>query len=216
MEYFKNTVLEPLLKQAPVRTYVKGQIIMHADDRLLDVFVTQSGAVTMQDTDHGAQKILYIFGPNTLFPMTSFAEEEVSVNWSYAALTKVEVWVLSYAEVRRHLEGQEQLAYNLFLQQLLNEVHELLVRLSNMTKTDSRQKLIATLKFLGKCHTGASRRQWQRVTFPVTHQLLADMTGLTRETVTVVMKQLQEEGLVRAPALATLELNVTKLSTTKV
>jgi CRP-like cAMP-binding protein len=80
-----------------------------------------------------------------------------------------------------------------------------------MSKTTTRPKLVAALKFLCVYHTNQTKSGWRRVNFPVSHQLLADMTGITRESATLVMKQLQDEKLTRSPRLGVLEINFERL-----
>jgi CRP-like cAMP-binding protein len=92
------------------------------------------------------------------------------------------------------------------------EVHELLVRLSSLGKTNTREKIIASLKFLAKHHAKERTNGWYRVNFSVNHQLLADLTGVTRESSAMTMKDLSEKGVVRNPRQTVLEINLTELS----
>ncbi|HYG83975.1 MAG TPA: Crp/Fnr family transcriptional regulator [Verrucomicrobiae bacterium] len=209
----QNPVIAPMLERARIRTYAKGQTILYPDDRSPDLFLIKDGAVSMHDIDdEGSRKVLHIFGPLALFPMVSFSTSLAPSAWFYTALADTDVYLLSYAEVKEQLENANGVsAYNLFLKQSLDEIHELLVRLNSATKTTSLGKLIAALKFLGTHHIKARSGTWQPVRFAVPHQLLADMTGLTRETVSVTMKQLYDDKIARYPASGKLELNCTKL-----
>jgi len=123
------------------------------------------------------------------------------------------VYILPYTEFKERLDRIDgTTAYNLLLGQLLEEVHELLTRISHSTKSSSEERLIAALKFLAKHHVKARSTPWYPVNFPVPHHLLADMTGLTRETVSVTLKQLQTKKLVRYLSNGKLEINPTRLS----
>lgn len=209
----QHPVIASMLTGTSVRTYKKGETILSPKEVTDYLFVVKAGAVTMHDLDsQDNQKILHIFGPGTLFPMTSFTDSLAISAWWYTTLIDTEVYAIPYTELRQRLEDSGSVdAYNLLLRQLLDEVHELLLRICNMTKTDRVQKLTAALEFLGNYHAKPAMGGWKQITFPVTHRLLADMTGLTRETVTLALKQFQEKGAVRYPSLATLELNMTHL-----
>jgi CRP-like cAMP-binding protein len=50
------------------------------------------------------------------------------------------------------------------------------------------------------------------VNFAVSHQLIADICGITRESAALVMKELQNENTVRNPRVTILEINQKKLS----
>lgn len=208
-----DPTIAAMIKGAQLRTYAKGQTILYPDERSLDMYIIDTGAVSMHDIDEqGNRKILHIFGPPALFPMVSFSTDTVTSGWFYTALTDTQVFVLPYAKLKDRLETlNDPTAYSSLLKQLLDEVHELLVRMANSMKATSEERLVGALKFLAKHHTKARSSNWSPVNFPVQHHLLADMTGLTRETVSVSMKQLQQKKLVRYLAPGKLEINTTRL-----
>lgn len=161
----------------------------------------------------GDRKILYIFGEATLFPLVSFLEKHVESSWFYAALADTEVYLVPYEDFTKKLKATDGFtAYNLLLQQINTEFHELLLHISDHAKTDSAEKLISMLLFLLEHHTKKTSTPWRPVRFPVTHQLLADMTGLTRETVSLTLKDFASKKLVRYHEKGKLELNFNNFS----
>jgi len=209
-----HLVIAPMLESARERTYGKGQIILYPDGTTPHLLVIKTGAVVMHDIDdQGNQKVLHIFGPPALFPMVSFSTVAATAAWFYSALVETTVYLLPYPELKARLEQPDGVAaYNLLLRQLLNEVHELVVRISSSTRTSSLGKLAAALKFLVVHHGQATTAGWSAIVFPVSHQLLADMTGLARETVTLSMKQLYESRAVRNGSRLRLEVHLERLS----
>lgn len=209
----KDPAIAPMLEQALKRTYSKGQTVLYPDHHSADVYVIASGAISMHDIDdEGNRKILHIFGPPALFPMVSFSDDLVGSAWFYTALVDTEVYILPYEEFRRRLEEVDGFTvYNLLLKQLLQEVHELLIRIASSTKANSQARLVAALKFLEAHHAKVRSTNWCPINFPVSHQLLADMTGLTRETVSVAIKQLQQQKAVRSLGGGKLEINRVQL-----
>ena len=93
-----------------------------------------------------------------------------------------------------------------------DDVHELLVRLTSLSKTNAQDKVVAVLWFLATHHASERRAGWWRVEFAVNHQLIADMCGITRESTSLVMKDLLDKKIIRAPKLATLEINTLRLN----
>lgn len=196
-----------------VREYAKSQTILYPNENQGYIYLIKSGAVMMHDIDdEGNRKILYVFGAPTLFPMVSFLEDAVHSSWFYTTLVDSEVHVISYDELKEKLQDENSFAaYNSLLKQALKEVHELLLHITDHVKTDSNEKIISMLLFLLEHHTKTTSKPWRPVLFPVSHQLMAEMTGLTRETVTLAMKELAEKKLVRYPSKAELELNFNNL-----
>lgn len=183
---------------------------MYPDDESTRLYLIKDGAVSMETVNKaGERKILHVFGSATLFPMVSFTEKEVTSSWFYTALMDTKVYVIPYEKLIEKLKAEDSfMAYNALLKQMLAEVHELLLRISDHTKTDSIEKLISVFLFFLTYHTKKTTGSWQPVRFPVTHQFLADMTGLTRETVTIALGELSKRKLIRYKERGKLELNV--------
>jgi CRP-like cAMP-binding protein len=114
--------------------------------------------------------------------------------------------VLPLAQAQEAIQENPELAQTL-MNGFSREVHELLVHLSSLGKTNTKGKLIAALKFLQVCHASQRRTGWWRINFSVNHQLLADLSGITRESAAMVMKDLQTKKVVRHPRLTILEIN---------
>lgn len=124
----------------------------------------------------------------------------------YTTVTDSELYVLSRAEFEQQLEENPALVLHC-MKWFANEVQEMMRRMSSLEKTSTRSKLFATLAYLSRQHCDPPKAGWQRVRFPISHQLLADMVGVTRESTTMVMKDLHKEKIVRTPKLGTLEIN---------
>ena len=142
-----NPVLGPLIKTSVVRKYAKGQTILYPDDKQPYLYFIKSGAVMMHDIDdQGNRKILYIFGPPTLFPMVSFLESTVQSSWFYATVVDSELAIISHDELRERMQDNEDGAYNALLRQMPKEVHELLLHITDHVKTDSVEKVISIMR----------------------------------------------------------------------
>ena len=211
MSIFTDSPLSTILSHAKLRTYPKGQIILYEGETPTDLYIIKDGIVKVYDIDdQGNEKILHIMKAPSVFPMVFFLGGHHETRSFYTTLTDTEMYVVSQSFVEEQMRADSELAIAL-MQSFARETHELLVRLSSMEKTNTRDKLIAALKFLCVYHAKELRGGWSQVTFPISHQLLADMIGVTRESTTMVMKELQEEKLVRNPRLTILEVNFAKL-----
>lgn len=175
------------------------------------MFLLKRGEIKIYDIDEqGNEKVLYIMRAGSIFPFAGYLGRRIEVMWFYAALTNVEVYVITFEDLAPHLRKDSTLTMYL-LEKATTDMHEAFVRVASMSKTTTRPKLVAALKFLCVYHTNVTGSTWRRVNFPVSHQLLADMTGITRESATLVMKQLQDEKITRSPKLGRLEINFGRL-----
>jgi CRP-like cAMP-binding protein len=204
-------LLRPLVKDARRKAIPKDQIILYEGDVASDMMIIKSGIIKVHDIDEqGNEKILHLLKRPGIIPFAFFSGGEDPMRWFYTALTDCELYIVPRVKVLSDLRVDSALALHL-MNWFSNEMHEILTRLSSLSKTNARDKLIAALKFLAVCHSVERNAGWWRVAFPVSHQVLADMVGITRESTALAMKELQGDGLVRNPRLTVLEINLSKL-----
>jgi CRP-like cAMP-binding protein len=203
--------LAKVLGNARRKQVLKNQVLLYQGDVSPDVMVIKSGIVKVHDIDaQGNEKILHLLKNPAVFPLAFFTGGDSPTRWYYTALTDCEIYTMPKTKLRELLAHDPELSVYL-MNWFSREVHEILTRLSSLSKTLARDKVIAALRFLAVLHSVERRSGWKRVTFPVSHQLLADMTGITRESATLTLKELQAEQTIRNPRITILEINYTKL-----
>lgn len=207
--------LSKLLTGARLKHYPKSQILLYSGDVPNDVYILKEGVAKMYDIDNqGNEKILHLLKPPGIMPLTFLRGRNRAAEWFYNTVTDCDVYTVPRADVERQIESDGQLAMYL-MSQFGNETHELLVRLSGLSKTDTANKLLYVLRFLAARHARERYGGWRRVTFPVSHQLLADMIGMTRESTAISMKQLREQDIIRYPRTTVLEIHFKNLLSQK-
>ena len=203
--------LKKALAQTRRKLISKGQILFYEGDTTSEVMIIKSGIIKVHDIDdQGNEKVLHLLKSPAVFPLAFFTGGNTPTRWYYTALTDCELYVMLKDDLHQLFYNHPELAEYL-MHWFSREVHEILTRLSSLGKTVTKDKIVAALKFLGVWHSLDRPLGWKRVTFPVSHQLLADMTGITRESVTLTMKELHDDRLVRTPRVTVLEINFQKL-----
>jgi CRP/FNR family cyclic AMP-dependent transcriptional regulator len=207
-----NTPLEPLTAHAPIRKYPKGQILFYEGDTPGNVYILKKGAIKIYDIDDkGNEKIVHIISPPAIFPAIFFFSKAEASNTFYSTLSDCEVYVVSAREFDERLRQNNDLALYC-LKWMAEESHELTVRLASLEKSDAKEKLLTALRFLAHIHGQALTKEgWFRVNFAVSHQLLADMIGVTRESTTLAMKDLQKHHIIKHPKITVLDINTVAL-----
>jgi CRP-like cAMP-binding protein len=190
-----------------IRRYPKGQVIIYAEEAPIDVCYLRKGIVKVFEYKDGfGERIVHLIKPPALLPLTAFSKMRDIAHWKYTALTECEISVLSHEKFANVLQTNAELS-TILLQWYSGEVHELMIRLNSLNKTNTHDKLIAALKFLVVHHAVERKNDWWRVTFPVNQQLLADLTGMTRESGATIMKLFKSNKIIRQPRLTILEIN---------
>lgn len=205
-------LLQHALRSARVKQVPSGQIILYEGDTPQDVFILKTGIVKLYDIDNqGSEKILHIVKPPAIIPFAFFSGMHDPLRWFYMTLTDCELYTLPFRELQTMTRADSNLS-ELLTNHFSDDVHELLVRLNSLSKTNAQDKVAAVLWFLMEHHSTERRAAWWRVNFPVNHQLIADLCGITRESTSIVMKELLDKRVIRVPKQTTLEINREKLS----
>jgi len=192
------TPLKHLLEGAREKQYEAGQIVLYEGDMATDLQVLTTGIIKVYDIDDkGQEKILQLIKAPAILPLNCLLSSTQPSDWYYASLTNCTVSLFSLEDLHEQMKQRPDLN-TYIVNWLATETHELLVRLDGMNKTEAKDKILSILKFLRVYYAGPERRGWQRIEFPITHQFLADMAGLARESVSIQMSQLQKEKVIRS------------------
>lgn len=202
-----EAALEKITEGRHAKHIPGGQILLYEGDTPLEVFIVKQGVVKVYDIDEqGNEKVLHLLKAPALIPFAFFSNMHEPLKWFYVTLTDCDVYPIPAKELRDMIRQDWRLSEALTTQ-FSEDVHELLVRLSSMGKSNAREKVVAALKFLMVCHATERHSGWWRVNFSVNHQLIADICGITRESTALVMKDLQTEGVIRNPRITILEIH---------
>lgn len=199
--------LECVIQEARVRRVPRNQFILYQGDVPTDVYILSKGVVKIYDIDdQGNEKILHLLKPAAIAPLAFFSGPNHATQWFYTTLVDCELYVLPFDQLGACMRENNELTMYL-MNWFSLEVHELLLRLSSLQKSSVRDKVMAALKFLYTQHAHPLHGSWRRVNFPVSHQMLGAMTGVTRESVTMCLGTLEEEGVVRTEQFVTLDIH---------
>ena len=196
---------------ARIKPYPRNQIILYSGDTVSDVYVLKRGVAKMYDIDRqGNEKVLHILKAPAIIPLAAIKGLNQVSEWFYGAVTDCEAYVLSQTDAEDRISQNCTLTTDV-MEYLAAEMHEVLVRLSGLSKTDVYGKLMFVLRFLAVYHTKERRGGWHQVTFPIGQQLLADMIGMTRESTAIGARKLRDMNIIRFPRAMTLEINFKNL-----
>ncbi|WP_158633461.1 Crp/Fnr family transcriptional regulator [Tautonia sociabilis] len=182
-------------RRAAIRSFRKGELIYFPDDESKSVLVVARGRVKIKGiTPDGKEYILAfieegeIFGELALVsdgPRDEFAEAAEAT--AVLALAREDlVWLI---EQRPDLALQITKLLGLRRKQIENRLRNLLFR-------NNRQRVAGVLLELLESHGQRNGQGWE-IGLRLSHQDLASLIGATRETVTIVLGQMQLDGLIR-------------------
>jgi CRP-like cAMP-binding protein len=177
----------------PERRYPEGRAIFSPGDAPDALYVLKSGLVTLSHVSRiGQGSIIRVFGPGDVFgellltvPARPFLAR---------ALTTCVVTVIPAKTFLQLLATIPRIGFN-FTCVLSRHLVEMALDRGRTSHTWSSERLALVLLKLGTAH-GVEDRAGTAIDLPLTHQILADMIGTSRETITRDLRRLKRQGIV--------------------
>jgi CRP-like cAMP-binding protein len=189
--------VKDFFSQGHTREYPDGQILLYQGEEARDVYYIQSGYVKVYDISvKGEEKVLLLLGPGDIFPLIWTFGESSSLHFFYETLNDVEITVIGRDLFMKEIEKDHAFTREL-LQYFVNRTKDLMQRVESIEGTSALHKVGQVLNYLSTAHGEKARNNNIKVSPDVTHQLIAHMSGLTRETVSVQLKELVDGGAVK-------------------
>ena len=183
------------LPRSPVLSFAKGQTIYDSSrpSRLYLVFL---GTVRLNCTaSDGSQSMIRIVPPEGLFGESSLVHQAEPMRETAISVTPTQLMSWNAEEVESHIEREPRLSLALceYFGHCNEQMRDRIVA-SATQKTGTR--LIVALIHLAR-EIGESRTDGARRVVGLTHQVLAEYIGTSREIVTSAMNRLRTEGYVQ-------------------
>ncbi len=176
------------------RSYIKGETIFFPGEAPTALFIVRKGLVKLSTTDEGGEEtVLRIFAPGDVF-----GEIFIGLNkrpFSASALTDCAVTSIPRETFETLLVTIPQLGIN-FIALLSRRLAEADARIGEFSHTLASERLERVLLNLSRVH-GIETRRGRQIDIHLTHQLLADIIGASRETVSRHLKRLEHQGALK-------------------
>lgn len=187
-------VLEHIKSLSQKRIYPKDTTVFVRDQETDGIYIIYAGRVKVTSLYHdGREKILAILGEGEILgEMTLWGSNLRSANVETMEVTTF--LIISRANFRLLLESLPGLSLKVI--ELLSErLRQAVRQIEELTFLDARRRVIGSLIYLSdekKLQTGPEAH----IVVSMTHAELANLTGVTRETVTKVLNELQDEKVI--------------------
>lgn len=197
MSFLKKLSLEEMKRIAPFfrkRTYEKGEIIFIEGEEGDELFLIQKGLVKIYRAGEVRETILEIFREGDYFGEMSLLDNVQFRSASAETLSKTTLFSLKKADFIAMLESNHSITISLLktVMERLRNANELIAGLTIM---DARIRIAKIM--LGLLHKHGRVDDGQHVIdLRLTHQQIADLTGLTRVTVTKILLELQSNAII--------------------
>ncbi len=185
------------IQKYPLRKFDKDQILLVQDERPRDIFYVKSGFIKGYDINvDGIEQHIWLGATSDIIPYEWLFSAIDSTQLFYSAFTPLEVYVVNRQELIKFFEQNPDV--------LLHVAHDLAAKLSELTekltateKPKASEKIVYMLNILAKRFGDENEAgDKTQITVPLTQQDIANLLGLTRETVATELKKLKDKGYV--------------------
>jgi len=190
--YLTDQELDSINNLLAVKRFKKNEVILHEEDTNKFMYIVLSGRVrVIQITEDGKEILLAIHQAGEFFGEMSFIDGKTSPATIVAADDCV-ISIISRDEFYSTIYTHKKVLYNLLLIlcSRLRESWEK-IQLLNLKNASERLKI---LFYMLSNKYGEKTSKGITLNIKLTHQDMAEMTGMARETVTRVLDKWNKEG----------------------
>ncbi len=204
--------LEAVSRVCVPRTFGRQEIIYLRGDSGGRVFIVLKGEVELFMGSGGARIVIQVFREGDFFGDLSFVNHPTPFpQEEYAQATQeTEVRVLMASDMARLLETNALFTMALLLN-LRNRLHHAESKIKDLAISEAPTRLLNELIRYAASY-GKEENGFYNIGGRLTHQHLADLSGLARETVTKTLGVLEEKGFIAHTPLKMISLNIRKMT----
>ena len=182
-----------LLAIGAARFHGKGEFIFRAGDPGKNVYFLRSGRVKIyQASALGREVILWFCFPGEIFGLTEVVQGGGRVV-NAQTCEDAEVLCVPRVQFRTYLDTHNSASF-VIMQALSCRLRVLGDMLVNLIDDDVHSRIAKLILRLSACH-GTRVGNEVHLNIRMTHQEIADMVGTARQTVTKVLNELKQQGL---------------------
>lgn len=187
-----------ICKQHPAHKREAGEPILYQGEIPRHAYILTSGIVKVYDIGAaGDEKIINFLSVGDLMPPAwVFKKAPVSLYY-YDAFTPCSFYRIGRDTLLEAIRTTPAITHFMFEHYATSFVGSLL-EINALEQSKGSEKIIHMLQYLLMRFPSPRNQteEWQRIDLRITHQDLANMTGLTRETTSTELNKLRRKGIV--------------------
>jgi CRP-like cAMP-binding protein len=188
------TEQEFFLKNGKKVKFKKGDVLIMGDEEPDGIYFLDSGIVKMSTFFASGTEITFnLFKPGAFFPMIWAIAETKNV-YDFQAVTDIVAYRVSKKQTLLFLEKENEV-YLKLIKRIIIGFDGLLGTLPHLLSGNSTKRVAAALLLLGR-RFGEKSDDGLVLKIKMTHEDLAGMSALTRETVSLTIEKLEKRKII--------------------
>lgn len=203
--------LKQFIAKYPEKEFEKDEEIIIPGDNNKFVYYLEEGHVASYALDEEGNEItLNIYKKGNIFPISEVLANRVN-DFFFEALEKVKTRKIPSKEFLTYIKNDRELLFQL-TQNLSIGLEGFMIRTLYLIRTDARKKVASALVMMARRFgEPVTNDNTITISLPQTHEDIARLAGVSRETVSIEMKKMQDEGLLERNGKTTLVKDFDKL-----
>lgn len=178
----------------PLVEFNKGELIIQPEDEVnTTYFINQGNVREYAISPQGTEISIHIFTQYAFFPMTAIIGN-ISNRYYFEALVDSHIYTVPKKDILDFLHKEPLVLFDL-TKRLLMGLDKLSARVESLTYAKSDVKIASILLFLAR-HFGEQQKNKIFVRTTFTHQDIAALSGMSRETASREWEKLQKQGII--------------------
>lgn len=201
--YQSSQNLHKLVLGGQQQQFEKGTLIQESDRGRHGLYYINSGYVKRYSISaEGTKSVQVIYGPGDFFPLTlalnSLLDQSIYQGletYYYETMDDAELVAVD-AEILNRAIDANPILYRDILAVAGNRLHSNIQRLENQSLENTYKKVAHQLIFYAR-RFGRETQEGTEIMVPLTHQDIAEVLSVARETVTREMAKLRDKGSIK-------------------
>lgn len=175
-------------------SFKKGQLILRAGDKPPGIFYLKKGYTKLYSLSKDAQELtLIIFKAGNIFPLM-WTLNETPNTYYLEAITPVDLYQAPKEEFLKFIKNDNEVLFEL-TRRILTRFGGVLTRMEYAIFGHAQSK-VASIILICAERFGIKAKQGIVIQIPLTHQDIANLIGVARETVSIEMENFKKKGLI--------------------
>lgn len=185
--------IEKFFTQFQLRIYKKGEIILQPEDKHGGFFLKEGYVREYGISSQGVEVGLHIFMPHSYFPMVLIIAD-IPNRYYYEALTDVQMYNAPKDKIMRFLGKNPEVLLDLTKRVLIG-LDKLTSRVEYLSYAKAYQRVVSILLYLAR-HFGEENNKKVNIKIKFSHEIIASLAGVTRETASREWEKLERNKLI--------------------
>lgn len=192
-----DDLLDELTSQGIVRTVKKRTILLYQGEVPRSAYFLRKGIIKVYSINStGTEQIVSFYVGGDLFPISWIFGKTSSTLYYYETLTDCELMAVDKQALQHAVFSKSRLMLRMF-DYLTTNYTSALLRITSLEQSRASEKIMFTLYYLLFRYGSETKPGTFTVRLELTHVVIADLVGLTRETTAIELNKLKKLGAVK-------------------